>query len=188
MRRMITLLAGTTLAGSLLAAPAQAAPSQAAPSQAATGSVAAGSVVELRNVATGMCLAIGRGEARKGKSAIQWPCIHSPAQRWVMSSEGYLVNMATGMCLAIGRGEARKGRPAIQWPCNGGWAQRWKPKRMFRVRGVPEDEFRAYHFMNGATQMCLAIGRGEARKGKSAIQWPCNKAASAQAWRITKIG
>ncbi|MGN9836658.1 RICIN domain-containing protein [Nonomuraea sp. H19] len=133
MRTAITLLAGVTLAGGLLAVPAQ----------ATTGS--SGSVVELKNLATGMCLAIGRGEARKGKAA-------------------------------------------IQWPCNGGWAQRWKPKRLLRIKGVPEDELRAYHFMNGATQMCLAIGGGQARKGKSAIQWPCKKGGREQAWQITKVG
>ncbi|MFC7714106.1 RICIN domain-containing protein [Nonomuraea recticatena] len=92
----MTLLTGITLAGGLLVAPAEA---------------SGGAVVELKNAATGMCLAIGRGEARKGKTAIQWPCIHSPAQRWLMTSEGHLVNVATGMCLAIGGGQERRARP-----------------------------------------------------------------------------
>ncbi|MGP3962754.1 RICIN domain-containing protein [Nonomuraea sp. 3N208] len=176
MRTAITLLAGVTLAGALLPVPAQAA------------TASSGSVVELKNLATGMCLAIGRGEARKAKPAIQWPCNGGQEQQWLMSSDGYLANVATGMCLAIGGGEARRAKPAIQWPCNGGWEQRWKPKRLLRIKGVPEDQLRAYHFMNGATQMCLAIGGGQARKGKSAIQWPCKKGGSEQAWQITKVG
>jgi hypothetical protein len=74
MRTAITLLAGVTLAGSLLAVPAQAATE---------------SVVELKNVATGMCLAIGRGEARKGKSAIQWSCKKGASeQAWEIISVG----------------------------------------------------------------------------------------------------
>ncbi|MBB3725671.1 RICIN domain-containing protein [Nonomuraea dietziae] len=174
----MTLLTGITLAGGLLVAPAEA-------SGGAGG--AGGTIVELQNAATGMCLAIGRGEARKGKTAIQWPCIHSPAQRWMMTSEGYLVNVATGMCLAIGGGQERRGKAAIQWTCNGGWAQRWKNKQIWRgstdsqISGLPR------HFMNGATGMCLAIGNGQARKGKAAIQWPCKKSLS-QAWHITVVG
>ncbi|GAA2672572.1 hypothetical protein GCM10010412_052660 [Nonomuraea recticatena] len=172
MRAAMTLLTGITLAGGLLVAPAEA---------------SGGAVVELKNAATGMCLAIGRGEARKGKTAIQWPCIHSPAQRWLMTSEGHLVNVATGMCLAIGGGQERRGKAAIQWTCNGGWAQRWKQKRLWRgPRDIPESEL-PRHFMNGATGMCLAIGNGQARKGKAAIQWPCKKSLS-QAWHITVVG
>ncbi|WP_188196745.1 RICIN domain-containing protein [Nonomuraea sp. SYSU D8015] len=77
MRTAITLLAGVALAGGLLAVPAQ------------TASGSSGSVVELKNVATGMCLAIGRGEARKGKSAIQWPCKKAGSeQAWQITQVG----------------------------------------------------------------------------------------------------
>ncbi|MEV0149869.1 MULTISPECIES: hypothetical protein [unclassified Nonomuraea] len=36
-------------------------------------------------------------------------------------------------------------------------------------------------YVNGAAGMCLAIGHGEKRAGKKAIQWPC-EATSEQAW------
>ncbi|SEG19044.1 Ricin-type beta-trefoil lectin domain-containing protein [Nonomuraea solani] len=173
MRTAITLLTGVVLAGGLMAVPAQA---------------AGGSVVELKNVATGMCLAIGHGEARKGKAAIQWPCNGGREQHWLMSSDGYMANVATGMCLAIGHGEARRGKSAIQWPCKRGWEQRWKPRSAPRDRSLRADDFKAHHFMNGATQMCLAIGGGQARKGKAAIQWSCKRGASEQAWVITTVG
>ncbi|MEV0201392.1 RICIN domain-containing protein [Nonomuraea sp. NPDC050691] len=168
----MTVLAGMALAGGLLVAPAEA---------------SSGTVVELRNAATGMCLAIGRGEARKGKTAIQWPCIHSPAQRWMSTPDGHLMNVATGMCLAIGGGQERRGKAAIQWTCNGGWEQRWKEKQIWRgstdsqISGLPR------HLMNGATAMCLAIGGGEARKGKTAIQWPCKKSLE-QGWHVSVVG
>jgi hypothetical protein len=172
MRAAMTLLAGIALAGGLPAVPAQA---------------SSGTVVELENAATGMCLAIGGGQERKGKTAIQWPCNHGPEQRWLRTPEGHLINVATGMCLAIGGGQERKGKAAIQWPCNGGWAQRWKEKQIWpgstdsQVSGMPR------HFMNGATAMCLAIGGGKARKGRAAIQWPCKKSRE-QGWHIHVVG
>lgn len=75
MRAAMTLLAGAVLAGGLMAVPAD-----------ASGS---GTVVELRNAATGMLLAIGSGERRKGKAAIQWPCKKRAAeQSWFIEVVG----------------------------------------------------------------------------------------------------
>jgi hypothetical protein len=121
------------------------------------------------NGATGMCLAVGKGEVKAGKPVIQWPCIGSKSQRWIYRGDHRLVNAKTGLCLAIGRGEKKEGKVAIQWPCtDGGKAQVW-------------DYVDWRYLKNRATGMCLAIGRGEKLKGKKAIQWRCNR-SSAQTW------
>ncbi|TMR92615.1 RICIN domain-containing protein [Nonomuraea basaltis] len=121
------------------------------------------------NGATGMCLAVGRGEVKAAKPVIQWPCTGGKEQRWIYRPDRRLVNVKTGLCLAIGRGEKKKGKIAIQWPCtDGGLAQEWVYDGLQRLH-------------NRATGMCLAIGSGEKRKGKKAIQWPC-KITSEQAW------
>ncbi|MFI6744491.1 RICIN domain-containing protein [Nonomuraea sp. NPDC050451] len=134
--------------------------------QAAVAS--AGSGQAYVNGATGMCLAVGRGEVKAGKPVIQWPCIGSKSQRWIHRADRRLVNAKTGLCLAIGRGEKKPGKNAIQWPCtDGGLAQEWI--------------YDGQRLRNKATGMCLAIGNGEKRKGKNAIQWPC-KTTAAQAW------
>ncbi|MEQ4717542.1 RICIN domain-containing protein [Nonomuraea sp. B19D2] len=123
------------------------------------------------NGATGMCLAVGRGEVKAAKPVIQWPCNGSKAQRWILQPDHRLMNAKTGLCLAIGRGVKKKGKVAIQWPCtDGGLAQEWI-----------YNERKLQRFQNRATEMCLAIGSGEKRKGKKAIQWPC-KITSEQAW------
>ncbi|AQZ67553.1 Pectinesterase [[Actinomadura] parvosata subsp. kistnae] len=122
------------------------------------------------NGATGMCLAVGRGEVKAGKEVIQWPCNGGKAQRWIHRGDRRLVNVKTGLCLAIGRGEKKRGKTAIQWPCtDGGLAQEWVYDGMQRLH-------------NRATGMCLAIGSGEKRAGKKAIQWPC-KITGEQAWQ-----
>jgi hypothetical protein len=127
---------------------------------------------QLRNAATGMCLAVGRGEVRKGKRVIQWPCNGLKDQSWIYSGNR-LVNVKTGMCLAIGRGEARKGKYAIQWPCtDGGIEQEWVYDELQRLQ-------------NKATGLCLAIGKSEARKGKWPIQWSCKDIAD-QAWYMER--
>ncbi|MEU4703712.1 RICIN domain-containing protein [Nonomuraea dietziae] len=80
----------------------------------------------LVNVKTGLCLAIGRGEKKQGKVAIQWPCTDGGlAQEWVYDGMQRLRNRATGMCLAIGSGEKLKGKKAIQWPCKITSEQAW---------------------------------------------------------------
>ncbi|RVX45944.1 ricin-type beta-trefoil lectin protein [Nonomuraea polychroma] len=123
------------------------------------------------NGATGMCLAVGRGEVKAAKPVIQWPCTGGKEQRWIHRPDRRLVNVKTGLCLAIGRGEKKKGKVAIQWPCtDGGLAQQW----------IYNDDH-LERLQNRATGMCLAIGSGEKRKGKKAIQWPC-KFTSEQAW------
>ncbi|GAA3610878.1 hypothetical protein GCM10022419_114850 [Nonomuraea rosea] len=138
----------------------------AVPAQAAV--VSAGPGRAYVNGATGMCLAVGRGEVKAGKRVIQWPCIGSKSQRWIYRSDRRLVNVKTGLCLAIGRGEKKPGKSAIQWPCtDGGLAQQW--------------DYDGRRLRNRATGMCLAIGGGEKRKGKNAIQWPC-KTTSSQSW------
>lgn len=40
----------------------------------------------LVNAATGLCLAIGHGEARAGKQAILWSCSGDPDQQWSFQS------------------------------------------------------------------------------------------------------
>ncbi|MFG6200581.1 RICIN domain-containing protein [Nonomuraea sp. JJY05] len=138
----------------------------AVPAHAAVASAGPGRAYV--NGATGMCLAVGRGEVKAGKPVIQWPCIGSKSQRWIYRADRRLVNAKTGLCLAIGRGEKKPGKTAIQWPCtDGGLAQEWS--------------YDGRRLRNGATGMCLAIGNGEKRRGKNAIQWPC-KISAAQAW------
>ncbi|MFI6326508.1 RICIN domain-containing protein [Nonomuraea sp. NPDC050556] len=145
-----------------------------------------GASFTIRNVATGMCLAIGSGERRKAKPAIQWPCNGGKEQQWYKSNSR-LINAATGMCLAIGGGEASKAKPAIQWPCNGGPEQWWDESWHWPRSTVSQIDYAQEHggpsFTNGATGMCLAIGSGERRKGKTAIQWPCKQSAREQSWR-----
>ncbi|GLX04331.1 hypothetical protein [Microbispora sp. NBRC 16548] len=39
------------------------------------------------NAKTGLCLAIGKGEVRKGKKAIQWTCNTLADQEWYMERQ-----------------------------------------------------------------------------------------------------
>ncbi|MEU7852149.1 RICIN domain-containing protein [Nonomuraea sp. NPDC049141] len=123
---------------------------------------------QLKNAATGLCLAVGKSEVKKGKRVIQWSCNGLKDQQWIYSHHK-LVNAKTGMCLAIAHGDRRKGKYVIQWPCtDGGIEQEWA-----------YDDYQ--RFQNRATGLCLAIGKSEARKGKWAIQWTCKTIAD-QAW------
>jgi hypothetical protein len=144
-------------------------------SASASADLAATRPHQLKNGATGMCLAVGRGEVKAGKKVIQWPCNGGKDQKWFYNPDHRLVNAKTGMCLAIGHGETRKGTYAIQWPCtDGGIEQEWA-----------YDEWQ--RFQNRATGLCLAVGKSEAKKGKKVIQWTCKYIAD-QAWYAPNSG
>ncbi|HUR08090.1 MAG TPA: hypothetical protein VM347_36480 [Nonomuraea sp.] len=51
---------------------------------AAAASTAAAPGRRLKNAATGLCLAVGKSGARKGKWAIQWSCKTIADQAWNM--------------------------------------------------------------------------------------------------------
>ncbi|MFF4623344.1 ricin-type beta-trefoil lectin domain protein [Nonomuraea jabiensis] len=123
--------------------------------------------VSVRNRATGMCLAVGHGEAIPGKNLIQWPCTNGPEQQWTRKG-GQLINKATGMCL--GKGDGKPGRPAVQNPCNGNAVQYWAHQ--------------GGRLVNAATGLCLVISHSEARAGKYATLWKCNAGWRDQQWDL----
>lgn len=50
----------------------------------ATASTAAAPARQLKNAATGLCLAVGKSEVKKGKWPIQWTCKTIADQAWYM--------------------------------------------------------------------------------------------------------
>ncbi|XVQ87506.1 RICIN domain-containing protein [Microbispora siamensis] len=56
-------------------------------SVAAPASAAATQGRQLRNAKTGMCLAVGKGEARAGKKVIQWTCNNLADQEWYVERQ-----------------------------------------------------------------------------------------------------
>ncbi|MEU6717338.1 ricin-type beta-trefoil lectin domain protein [Nonomuraea sp. NPDC046802] len=121
----------------------------------------------LKNVATGMCLAIGHGQAKAWKPAIQWPCKYSSEQRWSRDGNGHFINNATGMCL--GKGNGRPGQPPVQNPCFVGPAQYWT--------------YQNGRIVNADTGLCLGIPKGRAAAGLKAILWKCGGQADQQ-WQM----
>lgn len=128
------------------------------------------------NQNSGLCLAIGGGNAYPGVAAIQWTCNGQPEQRWYVTGDEWSpIKYNSELCLAIGGGSHVSGARAILWTCND------RPEQLWHVGGQG-----FVSVVNYNSRKCLAIGGGSATPGAVAIQWTCNYGPE-QRWRFLSI-
>ncbi|MFE6103718.1 RICIN domain-containing protein [Streptomyces laurentii] len=111
---------------------------------------------KIRNWNSDKCLAIGSGNTANGANAIQWDCLDSPSQVWLVSN-GHIVNYNSGKYLAIGASSTANGAEAIQWEYTGSDGQRWLSS--------------GNQIVNYNSGKYLAIGSSSTANGAKAIQW-----------------
>jgi hypothetical protein len=175
MRKTLSLFTALLAAGLMMTTPASADTStDKAAAQPAAG-IAAVQFVQIKNLKSGMCLAVGGGSTAPGAHVIQWPCEDDPrahlSQLWeVTAGLGWtqIENWNSRQCLAIGGGSMQAGAGAIQWPCGSGLEQRWDRQG----RPLP----------NVNSHLCLAVENGSRDRGARAIQFNCIAGAPEQNW------
>ena len=90
--------------------------------------------VQIKNVATGQCLAVTGASTANGASVVQWSCSTAPHFLWNVqeSTGGYqqLVSVNSGKCLAVDGGGTADGANLVQYTCQG------SPNEQFTIQPV----------------------------------------------------
>lgn len=58
----------------------------------------------LKNVMTGKCAAVHKGQKHDGAWVVQWDCSHEPHFQWLWAYGGQLMHRASGKCLHVASG------------------------------------------------------------------------------------
>ena len=162
------LIAMTTL---LIAMAGVLSPASAEPATPRAASAEAG-WIRIVNDNSGLCLAIGGGNAYAGATAIQWTCNGGAEQSWYVNGSAWSpIRFNSELCLAIGGRSTANGAKAILWPCNGG------PEQLWYVGGPAISPVGNYN-----SGKCLAIGGRSTTRGAAAIQWQCNGGPEQDWW------
>ncbi|KPI02595.1 Ricin B lectin [Actinobacteria bacterium OK074] len=82
---------------------------------------------EIKNLNSGMCLAMPNASTANGTQAVQWPCSGDSEQIWIQDSSYRLRNLHSDKCLAIPNSSTANGTEAIQWTCENVYDQLWPP-------------------------------------------------------------
>jgi hypothetical protein len=136
--------------------------------------------VSIKNVNSGLCVAMGAGSTEQGHIAIQWGCegVSHKEQQWKVTTRAVgarVVNQFSKLCLS-NNGVETNGAHLVQTTCND--ANDAEFHLTARAGGYAE-------LADDRSHLCLAIGGASTAEGAAAIQWNCNGVnAGEQMWSI----
>lgn len=132
---------------------------------------------QIKNVNSGLIMAVGSSSDANGAAVVQWPAryqsngLPSFEQAWTpVNSAGYdnwrNAGTTPWKSLAIGSASKTKGAKAIQWTYETGHAeQEWQ------LILAPDGQ--SWEIQNVNSLYCLAIGSASKTQGAAVIQWDC---------------